>query len=226
MIAPVTVITKPMYVGQRSASLYAIHKEVMNNFAYNMDCSIEDIDRVIYKLTYYNLSIYYIRIVLVDGTDYIFSCEYPDADGRLEDIAYTTSISYREWKIAYENDDSDEINDPFSGILIRYSYRVSFEKVERLPKSIIKQIGSTELEDDITISLPSKTKSFTVHHKELIRIDRRRRKGEQEIYKEWDETVNYYPITIIDYPPIEKPLNCPDNESSINYSNIGWTDDD
>lgn len=225
MSAPVTEITKPLFVGIRSASLSTIHREVMNNFAYNMDCSIEDIDRVIYKITY-NLYIYYIRIVLVDGTDYVFSCEHPDADGHLYDIAYTTKLYNREWEMAYRHDDSNDINDPFSGVYIRYSYRSQFDKLDRLPKSIIRQIGSTELEDDITISLPSKTKSFTVHHKELIRVDRRRRKGEQEIYKEWDKTINYYPITIIDYPPLEEPLNCTDNESPINYSNIGWTDDD
>lgn len=227
MLTPATIVTRPVIVAEREASLTAIHREVLSNFTRNMDLSVDDIDRVVYSISSYRLHIDYINIVLVDGTDYIFAYEHPDASGRPEDVAYTFDLRVRELRANYGCDSDDE-DDYGHGILYRNSYRVHLNRLQYLPKPVIKRIGTRELKSDILISLPSTMKSFIKHHKDLVKIDRRRKVP--EIYKEWDETIRYYPITVIDYAYPDEPVECTaDDYAPVPMPcsvSIGWSDDD
>ena len=227
MLTPATIVTRPVFVAEREATLNAIHREVLANFTHNMDCSVDDIDRVVYAISSYKLHIEYINIVLVDGTDYIFAYEHPDASGRPEDVAYTTDLRLREQRASYGYD-SDSDDDYEHGIIYRNSYRVHLDRLQYLPKPIVKRIGTHTLKSDILISLPSTTKSFIKHHKDLVKIDRRRKVP--EIYKEWDETIRYYPITVVDYAYPEEPIECTvDDYTPIpirRLVSIGWSDDE
>ena len=230
MFSQVTFIKRPVIVTQRKDSLNYIHHKVLHNFANTMSCSVEDIDRVIYVISSHKLTINSIRVVLTDDTDYIFTYDNSDADGRPEDIAYTTDVRIREARSHPEWDDPEEI-DYKRGVVYCKSYRAHLSELNRLPRSITKRIGARKLMGDLTISLPTQQKSFTKHNKVLVKIDRRRRKGNQEIYKEWDEIIAYYPITVVDYAYPDEPIIATDDEPSvcaepIKYPSIEWSDDE
>ena len=214
MLSQVTARPPPVIIGQREDSLNYIHYEVVRNFADNMSCSVEDIDRVIYVISPYMLTIMSIRVVLTDGSDYIFTCDNPDADGLPAHIAYTTDLHLNEERVAWQWTEAHEGEDMAveRAILYPKSYRVHLSELDRLPRSITKRIGTHKLTGDLIISLPSKENSFTKHHKDLVKIDRRRRKGNQEIYNEWDEIVTYYPVTVVDYAYPDEPIIATDDE--------------
>jgi hypothetical protein len=187
-----------------------------------MSCSVEDIDRVIYVISSHKLTINSIRVVLTDDTDYIFTYDNSDADGLPEDIAYTTDVRIREARSHPQWDNPEEV-DYERGIVYCNSYRACLYRLNRLPRSITKRIGTHKLKSDIVISLPSKTKSFTKHNKVLIKIDRRRKVP--EIYNEWDEIIDYYPITVIDYAYTDEPIIGTCMEPIMPIS-IEWSDDE
>ena len=156
-----------------------------------------------------------IRVVLIDDTDYIYAYYNPDADGRPEDIAYTTKLRPQEEETARAIAEAED--EDFDSLFVYAfpKYRVHLDELIELPYSVIKRIGarsSFELKGDLTVSLPGKKVSYTKHHKVLEKIDRRRRKGNQEIYKEWDETITYYPITVVDYAYPDEPIIATDDD--------------
>ncbi len=216
MLSQVTVRPpRPEILCTRAGSLTYIHHKVLHNFADNMSCLVEDIDRVIYVISPYRLTIMSIRVVLTNGVDYIFTYNNRDAEGRPEDIAYTTKLRPQEEETAQA---IAEANDPDFGsmfVIMLPKYRVHLSELIELPYSVAKRIGarsSFELKGDLTVSLPGKKVSYTKHHKVLEKIDRRRRKGNQEIYKEWDETITYYPITVVDYAHPDEPIIATDDD--------------
>lgn len=219
------VITRPVFVGTRDVSLNDMHRGVLANFMRNMDCSVDDIDRVVYTISSYKFFISAICVVLIDGTDYLFTYDNPDADGTQEDIAYTTNLYCREIRGSYAYElNSDEEDDYENGIFYRYSYRVHLDKLKYLPKSITKRIGTHKPTSDIVVSLPSKRKSFIKHHKDLVKIDRRRKIP--EIYKEWDETIEYYPVTVVNYDYPEELISTTSATETALSLNIAWSDDE
>ena len=195
----------------RYQTLQSVHKFVLRNFTREMSCSIDDIIDVKYSISsikdlrnrYYDINA--LTVCVANGFSYTFTrCENPDADGLLSDISYDRYMDQ-----PCTGDGGDEWD--------WAEYRVIYEEVTKLPKRIKKAISLGLIEGDIVVSVPPVKSSFIKHHKELVKIDRRRKVP--EIYKEWDETIYYYPVTLITPiavpEPMEQPIIATDDEPTI-----------
>ena len=210
----------------RYQTLQSVHTFVLRNFTREMSCSIDDIIDVKYSISSIkdsrnNYPIKALTVYMANGFSYTFTrCENPDADGLLSDISYDRYMDQ-----PCTGDGGDEWD--------WAEYHVIYEEVTKLPKRIKKAISLGLIEGDIVVSVPPVKSSFIKHHKELVKIDRRRKVP--EIYKEWDETIYYYPVTLITPiavpEPTEQPIIATDDEPSVcaepvKYSSIEWSDDD
>ncbi len=204
-------------------SLQGVHAFVLKNFTRKMSCSIDDIIDVQYSISstkdfrnlYYDINA--LTVYVTNGFSYTFTRdENPNADGRLSDISY---YSYIDVNTYMDVDEHDWVE-----------HRVIYEEVTKLPNRIKEALSNGTIDGDIIVSVPPVKTSFIKHHKDLVKIDRRRKVP--EIYKEWDETINYYPVTLMNR--INVPESTIDTvyepsvqtESFKPYPSIGWSDDE
>lgn len=215
----------------RYQTLQSVHAFVLRNFTRKMSCSTDDIIDVKYSISsikdfrkHYEINA--LTVYVANGFSYTFTrYENPDADGLLSDISYDR---YMDQPCTGEDDDEWDWAE----------YRVIYEEVAKLPKRIKEAISLGIIEGDIIVSVPPVKSSFIKHHKRLVKIDRRRKVP--EIYKEWDETIDYYPVTLMNRIHIEEPAPCQaaepiidtdecpvQTESIMPYPvSIGWSDDE
>lgn len=210
----------------RCESLQAIHAHVLRNFTRNMSCSTDDIIDVKYLISSikdcrsrcYNISA--LTIYVSDGYSYTFTREYcPDADGLLSDISYASHMD-----LPVYGDTDFDIEWDWA------EHRVIYQEVTKLPKRIKHYVSLGLIEGDINISVAPVKSSFVKQCKKLIKIDRRRKVP--EIYKEWLETINYYPVELITpiavSEPLEQQVEVATEPTTIDISSIriGWSDDE
>lgn len=205
--------------------MQGIHSCVLTNFTRVMNVSTDDIMDIQYTISstqnYRNhYEIEALTVYMVDGFSYTFtSDENPHADGRIDDIVYSSYMTLPPY--GSPDDEWDWVEN-----------RIAYGEVSKLPARITEALSTGAIEGDIIVSVPPTKASFVKHHKKLVKIDRRRKVP--EIYKEWDETISYYPVTLMNPPRIEDPpmdtYECP---TPVQYIprisvpvSIGWSDDE